>query len=533
MADLQTPYSTAMPYVVADAASAGWQSDYDRQRLASYDLYDDMFHNDPARYRLMLRGSDEKPIYVPTAGSIIKSLARYVGKNWGFRVVEPVADPGEEAVEVTPEQIALAQVTYGKLFARERLLSRYRSGIPEWLRRGDWCWFISADEAKAAGRRISVRPIDPRRYYPLNGDVTDMSRVTGQQLIEEVMVGDTIALYVQTWLKSSDPGHPDFGQEEPEEGFPITYQADVFDSKDFDDLAKRKRLTSPQYASVSQEYIEGITNLPIYHIRNNEETDDPFGRSDLAGLESLVSGINQAITDEDLALALMGIGMYTTDSGAPVDETTGQPTNWKLGPNRVVETDEGTEFKKVDGIDSVQPFQDHVSYMRDQAQGNAGLSDVSVGTANNVSAESGIALAIKFSPTQDTVVGKNDNSNGILTQMLHDLKEWFASFEQIDLGDVEIISVTEDKNLLPFDREGRWKELMEGVTAKLFTIEYAVQVAAEEFGYVFPADYAASAQAAANAAAAALDPFAARAGAEVDAADAEEEPAEGDSGAES
>ncbi len=533
MATLQTPYSTAMPYVVADAASAGWQSDYDRQRLAAYDLYDDMYHNDPARYRLMLRGSDEKPIYVPTAGSIIKSLARYVGKNWGFRVVEPVADPGEEAVEVTPEQIALAQATYGKLFARERLLSRYRSGVPEWLRRGDWCWFISADETKAAGRRISVRPIDPRRYYPLNGDATDLSRVTGQQLIEEVLVGDTFALYVQTWLKASDPGHPDYGQEEPEEGFPITYQADVYDVKDFDDPAKRKRLSSQQYASVAQEYIEGITNLPIYHIKNNEETDDPFGRSDLAGLESMVSGINQAITDEDLALALMGIGMYTTDSGAPVDETTGQPTNWKLGPNRVVETDEGTTFRKVDGIDDVKPFQDHVGYMRDQAQGNAGLSDVSVGTAQNVSAESGIALAIKFSPTQDTVVVKNDNSNGVLTQMLHDLKEWFSAFEQIDLGEVEIVSVTEDKNLLPFDREGRWNELMEGIAAKLFTIEYAIQVAAEEFGYVFPAGYAAAARAAADSAAAALDPFAARAGAEVEAEDDEDEAPEGDSGAES
>lgn len=522
MADLQTPYSTAMPYVVGDAASGGWQSDYDRQRLASYDLYDDMFHNDPARYRLMLRGGDEKPIYVPTAGSVIKSLARYVGKNWGFRVEAPIAEEGEDAVEVTPEQITLAQITFGKLFARERLLSRYRSGVPEWLRRGDWCWFVSADEFKAPGSRISVRPIDPRRYYPINGDPKDLSRLTGQQLIEEVMVGDTIALYVQTWLKASDPGHPNYGAAEGEVPFDITYEAAVFDVKDYADPEKRKTLSSPDYETVAQETIPGISQLPIYHIRNNEETDDPFGRSELAGLESMVSGINQAISDEDLALALMGIGMYWTDSGAPVDETTGQPTNWKLGPNRVVETDEGTEFHKVEGITSVSPFQDHVGYMKGEAQGNVGLSDVSVGTAQNVSAESGIALAIKFSPTQDTVTAKNDNSNGVLTQMLHDLKAWFMAFEQIDLGEVDIVSVTEDKNLLPFDRESRWKELMEGVTAKIFTIEYAVQVASEEFGYVFPAGYAKAAQASADAAAAAIDPFAARAGGELEAADAED-----------
>src|SRR5690606_6341928 len=124
---------------------------------------DDLFHNDPARYRMMLRGTDEQPIYVPTASTIIKALARYVGKNWGFKVLQPVADPGETEVDATPEQIALAQVTFGKLFARERLLSRYRGSVAEWLRRGDWCWYVSADPLKRAGSRISVRPVDPRR----------------------------------------------------------------------------------------------------------------------------------------------------------------------------------------------------------------------------------------------------------------------------------------------------------------------------------------------------------------------------------
>lgn len=523
---LQTPYSTAMPYLVAEA-STGWTDEYDRQRILSYDLYDDLFHNDPLRYRLMLRGSDEKPILVPTAGTIIKTLARYVGKNWGYKVIQPIPDPGEDAVEVTAEQMALAQVTFGKLFARERLLSRYRGGVPEWLRRGDWLWFVSADPKKRAGSRISVRPIDPRRYFPINGDPTDLSRVTGQQLIEEVQVGDKVALYVQTWLKASDPQHPDFGEEEPEDApFDITYEADVYDAKDFGDPLKRQRIVSSDHPSVGQDYISGISQLPIYHIKNNEETDDPFGRSDLAGLESLISGINQAISDEDLSLALMGIGMYTTDSGAPIDETTGQTTDWKLGPNRVVETDEGTKFSKVDGIDSVQPFQDHVKYMKDEARNNAGVADVAMGDVGS-SAFSGVALSIRFAPTLDAVKAKNDNSNGILTQMLHDLKDWFAAFEGIDLGDVDIISVTEDDNLLPFDRETRWKELMEGVAAGIITVEFAVKVLQDQFGYEFPSDYISQVSDAIAAKNAALDPFAARAGEELDADD--DEPDEEDS----
>lgn len=522
----QTPYSTAMPYTVGNRAQMAWTDEYNAQRLASYDLYDDMYHNDPARFRMMLRGSNEKPILVPTAGSIVRALARYVGRNWGFRVQEPVADPGDTAETVTPEQIQLAQVTFGKLFARERLLSRYRAGISEWLRRGDWLWYVSADPLKAEGRRISVRTIDPRRYFPLNGDPTDLSRVTGQQLIEEIVVGDKIALYVQTWLKFSDPGHPNFGAEESADSpFSITYEADVFDAKDFADPLKRQRLISPTHPAQPQMFIEGVSNLPIYHIKNNEETDDPFGRSDLAGLEPMIAGVNQAITDEDLSIAMMGLGMYWTDSGAPVDSTTGQPTNWILGPSRVVEVDEGSGFHKVDGIDDVSPFQDHVGYLREQAQGSMGLSDVSVGTGSGASAESGLALAIRFSPTFDTVRGKNDQSNGILTQMFHDLKEWFVAFEGIDLGPVDIVSMTEDDNLMPFDREGRWKELLEGIAAGIFTVSYAVKVAGEQFGYVFPEGYAEEAEAAAAAAQAALDPFAGRIGEELAAGEPEDDAA--------
>jgi len=523
MADttLQTPYATAMPYV-ATKASAGWVDEYDNQRLMSYDLYDDLFNNTPAQFKLMLRGTDEKPIYVPTAKGIINALARYVGKNWGIQVKSNAEDAElDPTAEVaTDEQVAAAQNAFGKLIARERLLSVFRSGVPEWLRRADWCWYVTADPLKAEGRRISVRVVDPRRYFPLNNDTSDLSRVTGQELREETMVGDTAAVLVQTYLKYTDPGHPDYGSEEPPEGFPITYQVQAYDQKDFLDPTKRKALAHPE--NLPQTILEGITALPIYHIRNNETTDDPFGRSDLSGLESVIAGINQSWSDEDLSLAFMGIGMYWTDSGAPVDETTGQATSWKLGPKRVIEVDEGTSFNKVDGITSVEPFQTHISGLKETAQATMGLSDVSVGTAENVTAESGIALAIRFSPTQDTAVNKNAIINGVLTQMFHDLKQWFAVYEGIDMGEVVVTSVTDNANLLPFDREGRWQELMEGVTAGVFTPEYAVSVLEEEFGYVFPAGYVDDLTAANAAKAAAADPFASRTGAEAGSATDEE-----------
>jgi hypothetical protein len=527
MADtlLQTPYSTAMPYVVA-ASAGGWQAEYDRQRLLSYDFYDDAYNNEPGA-KLLLRSADDQPVLVPTAKRLINALARYVGKGWGYKVLS--VDPlSEEGVEATDEQILEAQRQFGLLFARERLLTTFRAGIPEWLRRGDWLWMISADPLKREGRRISVRPIDPRRYYPLYNDPTDASRLTGQQLIEEVVIGDKIALFVQTWLKATDPNHPDNGSQEPEDGFSITYEAQAYDVAEFNDPAKRKALAYP--GNLPQSDLEGISNLPIYHIKNNETTDDPFGRSDLSGLESLIAGINQTITDEDLALALTGLGMYWTDSGSPVDEVTGQPTPWKLGPKRVIETDTGTAFNRVQGITSVEPSQTHTEYMEERAFGTAGLSDVSIGTTDQATAESGIALAIRFSPTEDTVQVKNEALNAVLTQMFHDLKEWLNVFEGVDLGPVVVISETDDQSLLPFNREARWKELMEGIVAKVFTPEYAVGVLEEEFGYEFPPNYISTLTAANAAAAAAEDPFADRANAELNASDNEETDAGDDAG---
>lgn len=508
---LQTPYATAMPFIVSQPG--GWADEYDAQRLASYDLYDDLYNNDPSTYRMMLRGTDEKPIYVPTAKRIVKSLARYVGKGWGYKVLS-VGESSELAI--TPEQILLAQETFGKLFARERMLSKYRSGTPEWLRRGDWCWFITADPSKREGSRLSVRPIDPRRYFPMNGDPADVSRTTGQQIIEETMVIDKIALFVQTWVKYTDPAHPNYDPEavEPDEGFEIAYGVQAYEVQDYGDPAKRKPLAHP--SNLPLELLPGITQLPVYHIKNNEGTDDPFGRSDLSGLETIIAGINQAISDEDLSLAMSGLGMYWTDSGAPIDEATGEPTNWKIGPARVVEVEDGTKFNRVQGITTIQPFQDHVGYLEDQAFGTAGLSDVSVGTAENASAESGIALSIRFSPTIDEVRIKDEISNGVLTQMFHDLKEWFVVYEGIDLGDVVIVSETDPADsIMPFDRAARWKELTEGLIAKVFTPEFAVAVLESEFGYEFPAGYVATLTAANAASAAALDPFAARATTEV------------------
>lgn len=127
---ITTPYSTAIPYLVSSIPE--WLDAYNAQRLAAYDLYDDMYRNAPDT-ALMLRGSDEKPIFVPTAKRVINTLSRYVGKDWGYEIT-----PTDPASTIDDTAMLTA---FGSLFARENIVGQFNAGLPEWLRRADWCWF--------------------------------------------------------------------------------------------------------------------------------------------------------------------------------------------------------------------------------------------------------------------------------------------------------------------------------------------------------------------------------------------------------
>lgn len=512
MATIVTPYATAMEFVKG-ALPSKFNGEYDGQRVASYDLYDDLFASSPSTYSLMLRGSDDLPIYIPTAKRMVNALSRYVGKGWGYAARPLGSDvSGEQGADPTgaPQVDSVAYTAsldaMDALFRRENLLSVFNSSKKGFLRRGDWCWYLSADPDKDQGTRISVQVIDPRTYFPLLEDPKDPYRVTAQQIVEETMVGDTLAYDVQLWIR---PGHPTYQGD----GVNIQYEHSIWDQKDYSDPAKRKLLVAVE----PLETIEGITSLPIYHIRNNEDPENPFGTSDYAGLETLFAGINQAVTDEDMALALSGLGMYWTDGGGPVDEN-GQSSNWVLGPNQVVEVGSGKKFGRLAGVTSIQPSQDHIKYLEDQVFRTVGLSDVALGTAD--APEAGIALAMKLQPVADVAAEKNLTINGVMTQMLHDLAtQWFPVYEGIQMAEVVEFTSTCQGDLLPFDRDGRFLELAAMYTNGWVTIEWVLDQLRDTFGYTIPADMAEKALEAASTkasqAAALADPYAARAGSEL------------------
>ena len=420
-------YDTAVPFF---GPLPDWLNATDAARLASYTFYKDLLDNDSTAFKITLRDDEENPIYVPTAKRIVRTMARYVCKDLGFT---PVGG--------TPQEQTDAILAFGNLFNREEFFPNFRDALEDGIAQGDFCLYVSGDPGKPEGSRLTLKFIRPGTYFAIT-DPDSPDRVVGQMMVERIFVNDAgltgqadskkEALRRQRWVKVTSPLHPAY---QPPPAVPnyetsIQYDCVVMDLKDWEDPTKATivRTVWPMME------IPGITQLPIYHFRNRGETQEIYGQSELAGFERLVFAINQAVTDEDVALAMQGLGLYVTNQ-TPVNAN-GEPTDWILGPRRVVEL-KGVDgmFERVQGITSVLPSQDHISYLHDQVDSTLGISDVALGQVDTAVAESGIALALRMGPLLDESGRKDDRILSKLKQLFFDLKMWFAVYESTKFSD--------------------------------------------------------------------------------------------------
>ncbi len=480
-----TQYSTVIPLA---GQLPGWVSaNLDKERLASYDVYDDMYHNNPDTYELMLRGIEDNPILVPTAKSVIKTMARYVGRGFGFTVTKRLGT-GAQQLE--------AMEWYGEFFKREEVLSKFAIGRKELLRRGDLFWYLQADTTKPEGRRISLTTVDPRNIFKILKD-NDPAQVVGYMMVEHTMTGDKVTIKRQRWLKSGHEEHPAFGAPDNGEA-PIAHDIVVLEAEGWDSDAPKV----VQKVLDIELLPDLITQFPIYHMRNDAETDNAFGSSELRGLERVIAAINQGASDEDIALAMAGLGLYKSSSGGPVGDDGTTESDWIIGPGRVMED---STFERVNGLGSVQPSQDHLKYLETKIDSVAGITDVTRGEVTAQVAESGVALAIRMAPTVDMAEEKDIHIKDIFDHILYDLKSWFKAFEGKDFSAVEVITAFGDK--MPRNRDAEIKEILELVAAKILPIQYVHTLLQEKYGYKLPDDILTLLQNEATAANAAVDPF--------------------------
>lgn len=450
-----TQWSTAAPLITSQPT---WVPDeLDRERLASYALYDEMYWNVPDAFRMTQRGSDASPIYLPNPRTIIEGTNRFLAVDMDWAVDPTVGTDGDQTI---------ASGIMRKLFAREKLYQKLSINKRFGLIRGDAIWHVVADPSKPQGSRISIYTVDPGAYFPIE-DPDIPGRVVGCHLVTQEQDPKTKMIHIRrrTYRKIPQPS----GVARIQTSLAL-YEQQAWDDRNPFSMTKPRLKTTLQSATLLPPE---ITALPVYHVRNMEDTEAPFGSSELRGFELLQAAVNQSISDEDYALVMQGLGMFWTNSGPPVDSD-GNEINWRLGPGRVVEVADGSTFGRVAGVGSLSPTQDHITFVLQQAYEAVGLPDVARGKVDVSVAESGISLALQLAPMLSKNHEKEQALLPVLDHMMYDLmKAWYPAYEATgDLG-VEVgISVGDP---MPRNRQADIDELLKLVTAKVISAAYARQ----------------------------------------------------------
>lgn len=476
------PYQNVLMLGGMDGFS--WLPQKDRERAQAYQKYDQIYWNDYNQYAIRYLVG-EFPVYVPNPRTVVDTTAHYYLKGLAINVKEPEKNKETAA--------ALKQ-----FLRREMFLSRFHTAKHTGVTRGDYCFHMTADPNKPEGSRLSLNAVHPGKVI-LDEDPDNCDRIIRVHLVDRVphptKEGEFAVKELVYWYDDGDSDADD----SPD--IPYPDQAAREDPEDRGDGPKRvvmreERLWSvnkPWYKKDERELIattlpaeplpEPIDTIPVYWFSNLGWDNGPYGFSEFRGFERTFQSISQVTTDQGTALSLEGLGVYATDGGKPVNDK-GVEQEWEIGPGKVMETPSGAYFRRVEGVGSVKPNIDHIDYLEAKIREAGGLSDVALGRVDVQTANSGIALAIKFMPTLAKLDERDKTGIDRLTQLFFDWVKWHEAYEDQKLeGDIEV--TIGDK--LPTDRTGRINELNNMLDRGVISREY-YRAEMQKLGYEFPDD---------------------------------------------
>lgn len=485
--------------------------DTDAVRIAAYDGYVDMYRNVPETFKLVARGEEDQPIYIPSAKKIVEATNRYLAKAWDWTVrsiaAEAAASQSASDDSASPQATTLngaegnriaIQMALANLARREELHTKFYSVKRNALIKGDALWFIQADLAQAEGERVTVRELDPRHYFRIP-DANDFERTKGCYLVDLIAVGTT---QVARRLEYRRVENEDDAAEWGVPAGTVYTRLSFWEPKGWDDRweghPELKPVPPPEPYASSAVYADllagttlpqGVTALPVYHIRNNREGGEPFGSSQIAGIETMIAAINQGASDEDITLALQGLGIYVTTSKPPVNDQ-GEQTEWFVAPGTVLELNgAGDTFNRVDGLKNMLPFQQHIGFLDGQIKESTGLSAVAVGQVDVAVASSGVALRLEMAPILSGNEEKEVELLSRMDQMLHDLVFMWLPLDGSPKPDPADIIVTNSfGDPLPLDEDKIIDRVIKMVAAGLMSADFAIKYLNDQLGFNFPAD---------------------------------------------
>lgn len=405
----------------------------DKERLQAYEFYEDAYHNNPEGFSLTLRGQsdDATEIHLPSVRKMVEAVNNFLAVKFNF-----VVDPGQGS----PEDRATIERYIKNLWKRENFYGKFANNKRYALIRGDAMVHITADDTKPDGKRISIHELHPKNYFPIM-DPNISDRVMGCHIVDQVknpQEPDKLCARRQTYRRLTDElGNPT--------GI-ITSELTLWTLGKWDDRnlepADMEQISTVRPAF---ELPSEISQIPVYHIRNNAPPGRIFGKSQVAGVETIVNGLNQAATDEDLALVMAGLGMYWTNANGPTQDDGVTPAPWNLGPGQVVSVGENQTFGRIPGVGSVAPSIDHMKYIDEYAQRGLGIPDIAAGIVDVAVAESGVSRMLQFAPLLKQCGEKEIEILLVHDQMLYDLVQmWLPAYEGINCPDVEVASVVAD-----------------------------------------------------------------------------------------
>lgn len=476
----KTQYDPAIPFLRGGDDNV--VSDMDKKRIQAYDLYEAIYSNSSNTLKLSIRGVDQVPLLMPSGRKIIETTGRFLAKNFDY-LVETVGDEGTRQ---------LVETWFQEFFKREAVRGKLTSNKRWGLIRGDAMFYVYANPEKAINDRICIVEIDPRQVFTIEDNE---SKIIGYHVVDTVQdhrkPDDAAAKLARkrTFLKEKTDAGVSTGK--------ITTEVTHWEVGKWDERVAKKKEDLVRVSSPNDEDLttlpEPISQLPIYSWQNKPPQNSTWGISQLEGLETLLYGLNQSLTDEDATIVFQGLGMYVTNAAPPTDPNTGELTDWNIGPMQIIEVPGGSEqyFNRVTGVSDVSPYQDHMNFINEKGiEEGTGLPSVAVGKVDVAIAESGISLALQLMPLIAANEEKEEAMLVVLDQMLHDITTmWLPAFESETfsnfaiLQDISVVSIFDDP--MPKNRDAEIQETVLLGTSH-FILKSMIVAKLRELGWKFP-----------------------------------------------
>lgn len=400
----------------------------DQLRIKSYELYGDMYHNRPDHIRVTLRGedSDSVEIYMPSAKKCVEAVNRFLAVDLDYQIDPDYGDYNAQSA---------VEDGMSRLFKEQDIRIKFDNMKRYLLIKGDALLHIRALPWERPGKRIQVDELLPENYFPIENPIT--GTLLGCHIVDVIRnprnsartkgESDEWLVRRQTYrMITDDNGLP----QADATGSVVTSELSLWKINRWDD-----RITDPdlyQIEVVQEESVlpPFIKQIPVYHWKNSPPPNSTFGLSELSGVESIINAINQSATDEDLTLITQGLGVYWTDASPPIDDN-GDEVEWEIGPGSVVQIGAGGNFGRVTGVSSVAPYHEHIKLLDEHMQQAIGVPDIAIGMVDVATAESGIALQLKFGPLLAKCKEKERAIKDTTDAFLYDLISWMVQYEGI------------------------------------------------------------------------------------------------------